>query len=68
MPLGFGPIYNSAERQHLKNADFFLFPEDSLIVFVAQKNIPANEEITVWWGDGYYESWCKPANQKGIIK
>lgn len=68
MPLGYGPIYNSADRQHLRNTDFFIFPEDNLIVFVAQKNITAHEEILVWWGDSYYENWCKPSNPKGIIK
>jgi hypothetical protein len=64
LPLGFGPIYNSAERQHLVNASYFIFPEDALIVFVAQKDISAHEEILVWWGDGYYDSWCKPNNLK----
>lgn len=64
MPLGFGPIYNSAERDFLKNAHYFLFPEDSLIVFVAQRDIPAGEEITVWWGEDYYRSWCEPSQQQ----
>jgi hypothetical protein len=59
MPLGFGPIYNSADRDHLKNAHYFLFPEDNLVAFVAQEDILAHEEILVWWGDGYYDSWCK---------
>lgn len=64
MPLGFGPIYNCAEREHLKNTGFFLFPEDALVVFVAQKDIAKNEEILVWWGEGYYNSWCKQNNGK----
>jgi hypothetical protein len=60
MPLGFGPIYNSAEREYMKNTHYFLFPEDSLVVFVAQKDIAAGEEVTVWWGEDYYKNWCIP--------
>jgi hypothetical protein len=63
MPLGFGPIYNSADKEFLKNTQYFLFPEDMLIVFVAQKNISANEEILVWWGEDYYNNWCEKNHQ-----
>jgi hypothetical protein len=66
MPLGFGPIYNSAERDFLKNAHYFLFPDDSLIVFVAQRDIPAGEEVLVWWGEDYYKSWCIPNKENKI--
>lgn len=68
MPLGFGPIYNTADRQHLRNTDYFLFPEDNLIAFVAQKDIKAHEEILVWWGDNYYQTWCQPQNPAQVIK
>jgi hypothetical protein len=64
VPLGFGPIYNSAERDFLKNTGHFIFPEEKLIVFVAQKDIPAHEEILVWWGEDYYSAWCAPKNAK----
>lgn len=58
--LGFGSIYNSAERNHLKNASYFIFEEDRLIVYVAQKNIKKDEEILTWFGDGFYDYWCNP--------
>lgn len=60
MPLGYGPVYNSAEREFLSNTDYFIFIEDSLVVFVAQKFIPKDTEILVWWGEDYYKSWCMP--------
>jgi len=68
MPLGFGPIYNTADRQHLRNTDYFIFLEDNLIAFVAQKDIKAHEEILVWWGDNYYQTWCQPKNANQVIK
>jgi len=60
MPLGFGPIYNSAEREDMRNCNYFTFPESALVIFVAIQDIPANEEILVWWGEDYYKSWCLP--------
>lgn len=62
--LGFGSIYNSAEREHLKNANYFIFKEDRLIVYVAQKDIEKDEEILTWFGDGFYNYWCDPINKK----
>lgn len=61
--LGFGSMYNSAERAHLKNASYFIFEEDLLIVYVAQKDIKKDEEILTWFGDGFYNHWCLPNNK-----
>jgi hypothetical protein len=66
--LGYGSIYNCAERDDLKNASFAMFKEDLLIVFVAQRDIQKDEEILTWWGEGYYQHWCtnnqkKPVNE-----
>lgn len=61
--LGFGSIYNSAERDHLKNAGYFIFEDDNLIVYVAQKDIKKDEEILTWFGDGFYNYWCMPKNK-----
>lgn len=57
--LGNGSIYNSAPTEKEKNADFFLYPNLSLAIFVASKPIKAGKEIVTWWGQGYYNSWCK---------
>lgn len=62
--LGFGSIYNSAERKHLKNASYFIFEDDNLIVYVAQKDIKKDEEILTWFGDGFYNYWCDPKSKK----
>jgi hypothetical protein len=59
--LGFGSIYNSAERHHLKNASYFTFEKDQLIVYVAQRDIQKDEEILTWFGDGFYNYWCDPS-------
>lgn len=61
--LGYGSIYNSAERETLRNAGYFVFYEDQLIVFVAQRKIKKDEEILTWWGEGYFSHWCDPSKQ-----
>jgi len=60
--FGNGSIYNSAESQEAKNASFKLYPNLDLAVFTAEKDIEADEEILVWWGQNYFNSWCKPKN------
>lgn len=57
--LGNGSIYNSAEKKGEENAGFFLYPKISLGIFVAVKDIEADQEILTWWGQQYYDSWCK---------
>jgi hypothetical protein len=50
---------NASDLEQLKNADFFLFPSLYLGVFMANKNIKKDQEILTWWGQGYYDYWCK---------
>ena len=63
IPFGFGCIYNSADRENLKNITYHMFVEDRLMVFIATKDIPAGEELITWWGEGYYKSWCDASNK-----
>lgn len=60
--FGSGSVYNSAESNDLKNADFNLYPNLNLAIFTAIKDIEEDEEILVWWGQSYFNSWCKPKN------
>jgi SET domain-containing protein len=60
--FGNGSIYNSAESDSLKNASYKLYPNLNLVVFTAEKDIEVDDEILVWWGQGYFDSWCKPRN------
>jgi hypothetical protein len=57
--LGCGSIYNCSDLEDLKNADFYLFPGLNLGLFKANKNIKKDQEILTWWGQGYYDFWCK---------
>lgn len=64
LPLGFGMIYNSAESKEKANCEYFTIPEEKLVVFIASDNIKAGEEILTWWGEGYYNAWCRPKETK----
>ena len=57
--LGNGSIYNSAESSDLKNVSFSLFASLNLAIFIADKDIQSDEEILTWWGQSYFDSWCK---------
>jgi len=57
IPFGYGEIYNSSNSKEESNAKFRTYPEHNLIVFRATKHIPKDEEILVWWGKGYYDTW-----------
>ena len=57
--LGYGSIINSADSEDQANADYYLIPEEKLIVFIANKDIENNEEILAWNGRDYYNQWCK---------
>jgi hypothetical protein len=59
-PFGFGSIYNSAETQETANLEFWVLSKHRLIAFEATKEIKKGEEILTWWGQGYYDTWCKP--------
>lgn len=56
--LGYGAIYNSAEREEEANAANHTHANEALIVFVAKRPIAAGEEILVWYGQGYLDYWC----------
>jgi SET domain-containing protein len=66
--LGNGSIYNSAPTAEERNADFFVYPKLGLGIFVALKPIKAGEEILTWWGQSYYDSWCKKQESKKTEK
>lgn len=59
LPLGYGCIYNCAESQGAANAGFVVIPRERLVVFMSIKPIKAGEEILTWWGQGYYDTWCR---------
>ncbi len=63
IPLGFGSIYNSADSEQEANAAHKMFASERLVVFVAKRDIQPGEEILTWWGQKYYDNWCKPASQ-----
>ena len=61
--LGNGSIYNSADSDESRNANFYLYPSLKVAAFVAKRDITKGEEILTWWGEAYYNSWCKPKNE-----
>jgi hypothetical protein len=62
--LGHGSIYNSAESEQGINCDWFTSEASRLVVFAAVKPIRAGQEILTWWGQQYYDSWCKEKPKK----
>lgn len=61
--LGYGSIYNCADSENDRNANFIVNLNTRSVTFVAEKDIEPDEEILMWWGEGYYNTWCKPKNQ-----
>lgn len=59
MPMGYGSCYNSSDIQGEANAQWMMFVEESLLVVAAIKDIQDGDEILTWFGQGYYDSWCK---------
>ena len=60
LPLGYGACYNSADRPEDANARYEIYPDSLLIAYFATKPIEVGDEIVTWFGQGYYENWCKP--------
>ena len=58
---GFGSIYNSADSPKGANAQYVVFAQNKLVVFWAQRPIEQHEEICVYHGEGFFQSWCKPS-------
>ena len=59
MPMGYGMIYNSADSLENSNCSFAIVPAHRMMAFIAKKPIKAGEEILTWWGQGYYDKWCR---------
>ena len=59
IPFGYGAIYNSAEKEEEKNCDWYILSKSNVIIYKATRNIKAGEEILLWFGDKYYNAWCK---------
>ena len=62
VPLGNGCIYNCADSKELANCAYKVIANQRLVVFYAIKDIKAGEEILTWWGEGYYNRYCKPSS------
>lgn len=60
LPLGFGAIYNSADNKESRNMDYYYSAKDLYMAYIAIREIEPEEELLTWWGDAYYECWCKP--------
>jgi hypothetical protein len=59
MPMGFGMIYNSAPTEEAMNCFFAIVPAHRMMAFIAKKPIKAGEEVLTWWGQNYFDKWCK---------
>ena len=57
--LGYGSIINTSDSRETSNVDYYLIPEEKLIVFTANTDIEIGEEILAWNGKSYYNQWCK---------
>ena len=63
-PLGYGSIYNSADKAEDRNAQYYIYLKERLIAFEAVKDINKGEEILTWFGQGYYDSWITNLGDK----
>lgn len=59
IPFGYGGIYNSAETEEDANCKWYTMMKDKVIIYKASRNILAGEEILLWFGQKYYDYWCK---------
>lgn len=59
LPMGFGMAYNSAESMEASNCSFAIVPAHRMMAFIARKPIKAGDEIVTWWGQAYFDKWCK---------
>jgi hypothetical protein len=66
VPLGYGCIYNSADSKDDANAEFRVNATLGFVVFRAKKLIKVGDEILTWWGQGYYDTYCKPTHDKAL--
>lgn len=66
-PLGYGSIYNSAETEKDRNANYYIFDKERFIAFEAQRDIIKGEEILLWFGQSYYDSWITNLKNKNKV-
>lgn len=62
LPLGNGCIYNCANSKEESNCAYKVIPNQRLVLFYAIKPIKAGEEILTWWGQGYYDRYCRASS------
>jgi hypothetical protein len=63
-PLGYGSIYNSADKVEDRNAQYYIYLKERLIAFEAVKDINKGEEILTWFGQPYYDFWITNLGDK----
>jgi hypothetical protein len=59
-PFGFGSIYNSSETKETANIIHWIFPSHRFMAYEAVREIKKGEELVSWFGEGYYNDFCKP--------
>jgi len=64
LPLGFGMVINTAESREEANTMWVTLPARRAVVFIATMPIPRGGEILTWWGQEYYNTWCKEAKKE----
>ena len=57
--LGSGSVYNCVNPGETPNCTHLLMTREGLLVFVARRDITKGEELLTWWGDAYYNCWCR---------
>jgi hypothetical protein len=66
-PLGYGSIYNSADKENENNANYYVYHEERLIAFEANRDINKGDEILLWFGQSYYDSWITNLKNKNKV-
>lgn len=59
LPLGFGIIYNCGNTLEEVNSRYFHSSDKRLFIIESFKKISKDEEILLYWGEDYYNYWCK---------
>jgi uncharacterized protein len=52
LPLGYGPLYNHSSEANCEYVEH----GPQLIAFVARRDVPAGEELTIDYGDGWWDN------------
>jgi len=59
MPLGYGNIYNSADKEENANLKYYIIQSSKVIIFIATKDINKDDELLLWKSQEYYDTYCK---------